>query len=116
MTYNNYNLNIQSDIEIRVVHEDQWDMDLLVPIDYRTLRLSSTLQNKGLFEGIQFPSVYGVLIRIAKSKDNNCATIHVLRNIDLNSSVANFELNYEHLTLSLNEYDLFCNLAISGEA
>ncbi len=112
MVFSHYNLYIISDFDIRIVHEDQWDIDLLIPLNNRTLNFSSKIQTQDLFDIIQFPHVYGLLVRIAKSDDNNSATLHVLRNIDLNSTIASFELNYENLILSIENYSLYCRMNI----
>ncbi len=112
MVYNNYNLYIISDFEIRTVHEDQWDADLLVPVNNRTLNFSSALEGQGLFDTLQFPRVYGLMIRIAKSADNNRAAFHVLKNIDLNSAIANFDLDYCNLIFRVEEHDLHCSIRI----
>ena len=112
MTYNHYNLNIESDFEIRVVHENSLDIDLLIPLNFRSLDFSFT-KSQGLpLNKIQFPRVYGLMIRIAKADANNYGTIHILNSIDLLSSIANFQLDYLALTLLLKNKEFYCEFTI----
>lgn len=110
MTYDNYNLSIISDFEIRNVREDNEDVDLLIPINNRSLNILFKDMPDYIHDKFQFPSVYGVMIRISKAKDNNIATLHILRNIDLYSSSVNFELEYEALTFNFMDCTLYCEL------
>lgn len=100
MNFNNHGLSVISDFEIRVLREDQDDVDLLIPINHRSLNLFFCTMPNYLNNRFQFNRIYGILIRIAKYQ-NNYATIHILRNIDLNSSFLNFEFSYDNHLLKL---------------
>ncbi len=100
MKFEDYGLSVISDFEIRVLRENENDMDLLIPIKHRPVNLILGELPDYLNNRFQFNSIYGILMRIAKYQ-NNYATVHILRNIDLNSSFLNFEICYENHLLKL---------------
>ena len=52
---------------------------------------------------IQFTEIKNIIIRFSTEKENDYCTIHLLRNIDLHSAVANFIINYkDHLIVLKN--------------
>ncbi len=61
-------------------------------LDYRSVNIED--DKMSFFNSrIQFPKVKAMIIRI--SSESHLATIHLLRDIDLLSAFANFEINYQ---------------------
>lgn len=85
------NLNLECDFDVRIIREDELDTDLFIDLKYRTVDINF-LENEILKSRLQFISVRGILIRICEK--NHDATIHLMRDIDLNSAFCNFEINY----------------------
>lgn len=112
MIYNSYGLYIECDFEIRIVREDDTDADLLIPIKGRPLNVFLSNMPCYIKDKFQFPSVYGILIRIAKADDNNIATVHILKNIDLLASIMNFEIDYKDMVFSIFDTAFSCEWMI----
>lgn len=111
MKFEDYGLSIISDFEIRILRENEDDMDLLIPINHRALNLVFCELPDYLKHRFQVNNIYGILIRIAKHL-NNDATIHILRNIDLDSSFLNFEICYDNHLLNIKDCTSFIELII----
>lgn len=111
MKFEDYGLFIISDFEIRVLREDENDIDFLIPINNRPINLIFCELPDYLNNRFQLNSSYGVLIRMAKYQ-NNQATIHTLKNIDLNSSFLNFEISYTNHLLKLKDCTSFIEFVI----
>lgn len=94
MKFEKSNLLIESDFEIRMVREENEDVDILIPLENRTLNLYFDDIPKYVKSRLQFPMIKNIIIRFSNSNDNNILTVHLLRNIDFQSSVANFEIDY----------------------
>lgn len=105
--YRKGNLFIKSDFEIRTFMEDGKDVDLFIPLDYRTLNLNIEGLPYYMDDRIQLNEVRNIIIRFSMEKDNDKCTIHFLRNIDLQSAVMNFVIDYsEHyIRLEKKEYN-----------
>lgn len=103
MKFEDYSLSLISDFEIRVLREDEDDVDLLVPINHRPINIVFCDMPDYFNDRFQLNSIYGILIRITKYQ-NNRATIHILKNIDLNSSFINFEICYDHHLFKLIDH------------
>jgi len=112
MIYCKGNFYLDCDFDIRVVREEGDDIDLFIPLDNRTLNLNldSTVY---LNSRIQFPAVRNVIIRYSADLKNNVATIHLLRNIDFQSSLANFEVFYENRVINIKDKKFFVEMSIS---
>ncbi|WP_283591429.1 hypothetical protein [Clostridium butanoliproducens] len=109
--FNNYNLNIVSDFEIKTFREDENDIDLLISLDNRTLNLnvdSSLIKSRMQFTGVQ-----GILIRACKG-DNNIATIHLLKDKGIHSTICNFEIDYSNLFLEINSMKFYVEMSIAN--
>ncbi|WP_042277172.1 hypothetical protein [Faecalimicrobium dakarense] len=92
------NLNLDTDFEYRIIREEENDIDLFIDINYRSLDVNS--QGSNLFSSrIQFPFVRSLILRI--SKENNLMTVHLMRDIDLFSAFANFEVDYKDSIISI---------------
>ncbi|WKK93416.1 hypothetical protein Q0Y04_03225 [Clostridioides difficile] len=85
------NLNLNLDFDYRIIREENDDVDIFIDINYRSLDIDTDGSN--LFNSrIQFPFVRALILRL--NKNNQCMTIHLLRDIDLFSAFANFEVDY----------------------
>lgn len=100
--YNNYNLKLISDYPIRIVYEDELDLDLIIELNRRPLNLYlPELPAYFLKNRLQLNKIKSIIIRISKDYLNNTCTIHFLDNIDLYSSVLNFEILYKEKIIEI---------------
>lgn len=104
--YRKGNLLILSDFEIRPFVEEGPDIDLIVPLDNRTLNLYIEGMPGYIDERLQLLEVRNILIRFSIEENNSLCTVHFLRNIDLKSAIMNFVFNYENHNIYIrnNEY------------
>ncbi|RDY25430.1 hypothetical protein CHL78_018210 [Romboutsia weinsteinii] len=92
------NLNLDTDFEYRIIREEDNDLDLFIDVNYRSLDINN--DNSGFFKSrIQFPFVRSLILRIDKT--SNIMTVHVMRDIDLLSAFANFEIEYADSVISI---------------
>lgn len=105
--FNNYNLNINSDFEIKVFREDENDVDLLISIDNRTLNLN--MDSYCIRSRMQFTGVQGILIRACKD-NNNIATIHLLKDKGIHSTICNFEVDYIDLIIEIRSMEFYVDM------
>jgi len=103
MIYMRNNFCIDCDFDIRVVREEGNDVDLFIPIDNRTLNLYLNRAPEYLHSRLQFPMVRNIIIRFSLSNENNIATLHFLKSIDLQSSLVNFEINYDNYIIDIKD-------------
>lgn len=101
-----------SDFEIRIVREDDRDIDLLVPLDLRTLNLFIDKIPDFLDSRFQFTEVRNIIIRLTKNIDDNYCTIHLLDSVDIHSAIMNFTMNYEEHSIYIlkGDYSVEMNL------
>lgn len=105
MEYRRGNLLIESDFEIRTIMEDGSDIDLFIPIDYRTLNLEIDDLPSFMDNRIQLNEVRSIIIRFSMEEGNNYCTIHFLKNIDLQSATMNFVMDYSEHRIRLTKGD-----------
>lgn len=110
MVYNEYNLVLKSDFEIRIVRENNSDIDLFIPLTKTVLNIQFIDLPTYLGNKFQCLDVFALLFRISKLKNNNTLTLHVLKDIDLNSSILHFELNYERIQFNLSDLASYSEL------
>lgn len=92
------NLKFDCDLDFRVVDREDNSIDIFIETDNRTVNVYD--EGSNFFDSrIQFPKVRTVLLRL--SKDSTLMTVHLLRDIDLLSAFANFEINYRESILSV---------------
>lgn len=92
------NIDLDIDFEYRIIREDENDMDLFIDINYRSLDIDCNDSN--FFSSrVQFPFVRSLIIRL--SKTNKTITVHLMRDIDLFSAFANFEVDCEDSIFSI---------------
>ncbi|NLC03497.1 MAG: hypothetical protein GX787_04355 [Tissierellia bacterium] len=92
---------LNSDFEIRVVREDKDDIDLLIPLDLRTLNLCIDQMPSFIDNRFQFNEVRNIILRIAKVDQNNLCTIHLLNSVDIHSAIMNFTMNYKEHSIDI---------------
>lgn len=96
-------INLDCDFEYRTIREEDDDIDIYVDVNYRCLDIELG-ENNFFNSRIQFPYVRSILLRINKNMET--ITIHLMRDIDLFSAFANFELDLSDSVLSIkNEYE-----------
>ena len=96
-------LSLETDFDFRIIREEDSDIDLFIDINYRSVDIDT---NKDSFfnSRIQFPYVRSLILRI--NKESNVMTVHLMRDIDLFSAFANFEVNYDNCTINIkNEFE-----------
>ena len=96
-------LSLDTDFDFRVIREEDNDIDLFIDINYRSLDIDT--DNNGFFNSrVQFPFVRSLILRI--NKESNIMTVHLMRDIDLFSAFANFEVNYDNCVINIkNEFE-----------
>ncbi len=112
MIFSKENFYIDSDFEIRIVREDENDVDLFIPIGNRTLNLYFGDTMDVLNSRMQFSIVRNLVLRFSMGLANNIATIHMLKNIDLHSSIVNFEINYSDHIIEIKDKEYFVEMSI----
>ena len=96
-------INFDCDFEYRIIREEDDDLDIYVDVNYRFLDIELG-ENNFFNSRIQFPFVRSVLLRINKNLDT--ITVHLMRDIDLFSAFANFELDLSNQILCIkNQYE-----------
>ena len=92
------NLNLDTDFEYRIIREEENDLDLFIDLNYRSLDIDTN--NNTLFSSrIQFPFVRSIILRL--NKNDYTMTVHLMRDIDLFSAFANFEVNYKDAIIAI---------------
>lgn len=112
--YNNYNLNMKSDFEIRELHNFEDDIDLIVDTNRSVVNLILEELPEYIDSRFQFTEVNHILFRISKNQDINLCTIHFLRVIDLNSSLMNFVLDISKTRIEINKSQYQINMEIKN--
>lgn len=92
--------------------EDGPDIDLIIPLEYRTLNLYIDGMPDYFNSRIQLLGVKNILIRFSTLEDNTLCTIHFLRNIDLQSAVMNFIFDYKEHFIKLKEQEYSAEIYI----
>ena len=96
-------INFDCDFEYRIIREEDDDLDIYVDVNYRCLDIELG-ENNFFNSRIQFPFVRSVLLRI--NKNLGTITVHLMRDIDLFSAFANFELDLSNQILCIkNQYE-----------
>lgn len=107
-SFTNREFVLNSDFEIRIVREDDQDIDLLIPLELRTLNLYIDQMPNFLDDRFQFTEVRNIIIRITKNSENSYCTIHLLNSVDIHSAIMNFTMDFEKHTIEIikNEYSV----------
>lgn len=97
------NLHLDTDFNSRIIREEGNDIDLFIDINYRSLDID-TNGDTFFSSRIQFPYVRALILRI--NKESNVMTVHLMRDIDLFSAFANFEVNYDNCVINIkNDFE-----------
>ena len=104
-SFSNEEFVLNSDFEIRVVREDKDDIDLLIPLDLRTLNLFIDQMPTFIENRFQFNEVRNIILRITKVDHNNLCTIHLLNSVDIHSAIMNFTMNYKEHSIDIIKND-----------
>ncbi|WP_069997423.1 hypothetical protein [Cellulosilyticum sp. I15G10I2] len=99
-----FNIDLVTNLEVRTIQRGE-DIDLFI----QTLGIPIHLEiQDSSYSRIQFPQVRAVLIRM--SPTNSAITCHILRDIDLFSSFANFEVHKPLKEIVLYKQDSYIDL------
>lgn len=94
-------LKLDSDFDYRIIREEDNDIDLYIDINYRCVNIN--VGESQIFNSrIQFPYVRSILLRI--NKESYLMTVHLMRDIDLFSAFANFEVDYSNSVFEIKNY------------
>lgn len=91
-------LCLNTDFNFRIIREEGNDIDLFIDINYRSLDID-TCEDSFFNSRVQFPYVRSLILRI--NKESNVMTVHLMRDIDLFSAFANFEINYDNCIVNI---------------
>lgn len=112
MILNENNFSLNCDFEIRTIREDEKDKDIIISLNRRTVNLYFNDLPKYIKSRIQLLDVQNIIIRYSKDEFNNICTIHILRNIDLHSSIMNFEIDYTNFKLEIKNKEYYVDFRI----
>ena len=112
--YEKSNLVIYSDFEIRVLREENNDIDLFIPLDLRVLNLHIYDMPEYISDRLQFTQVRNIIIRFTTDNHNNYCTIHFLKDIDLQSAIINFTVNYKDHNIKIMKADYSVEMYIEN--
>lgn len=93
------NLNLDTEFDYRIIREEDNDIDLFIDINYRSLDIDYGDSSIFFASRLQFPFVRSIILRF--NKLNNLMTVHLMRDIDLFSAFANFEIDYSNSSISI---------------
>lgn len=93
------NLNLDTEFDYRIIREEDNDIDLFIDINYRSLDIDCGDSSIFFASRLQFPFVRSIILRF--NKLNNLLTVHLMRDIDLFSAFANFEIDYSNSSISI---------------
>ena len=94
-------LILDSDFDYRIIREENNDVDLYIDINYRCVDINT--EKSQIFNSrIQFPYVRSILLRI--NKESCLMTVHLMRDIDLFSAFANFEVDYSNSIFRIKKF------------
>lgn len=115
MIYEKSNLKIVSDFEIKEIQKDEYNFDLVIPINFRCVNLYLSNAPKYVVSRVQFPSVKSILIRFCIIEDNNICTLHFLSDSGIHSTMANFEMDYSETNIEIIESEFFVEMKLLEE-
>lgn len=101
MLYTDGNYKLKSDFKIRTINHEKDDIDLIIPIENRVVNLNIPDLSPYILGRLQFTEVSSIMFRYNKDPNNNISTIHIMRSIDMNSALVNFEVSYKDLLFEI---------------
>ncbi|WP_250673367.1 hypothetical protein LZ906_014110 [Paraclostridium ghonii] len=93
------NLYLDTEFDYRIIRDEDDDVDLFIDINYRSVDIDCGDSNIFFASRLQFPFVRSIILRVNKS--TNLITVHFMRDIDLFSAFANFEIDCSHSSISI---------------
>lgn len=115
MLYKKSNLNIVSDFVIKEIQKDEYNVDLIIRVEYRCVNLYFDNFPKCINSRIQFPSVKSILIRFCTIEDNNTCTIHFLSDSGIHSTIANFEMDYNETYIEVKDKEFSVDVKLGAK-
>lgn len=115
MIYKKSNLKITSDFKVKEIQKDEYNIDLVIPVEYRCVNLYFDNFSKHINSRIQFPCVRSILIRFCTIEDNNLCTIHFLSDSGIHSTIANFEMDYSETYIEVKDKEFFVDMTMSAK-
>jgi len=112
MIYEKNNLNIASDFGVREIKKDEYNFDLIIPIDFRCVNMYLHNAPQYMKSRVQFPSVKSILVRVCIIEDNNICTVHFLSDSGIHSTMANFEIDYSETYMEIRDSEFFVEMKI----
>jgi hypothetical protein len=113
MIYEKSNLSIESDFVLKEIQKDEYNVDLVIQMDYRCVNLYFHNFPKYINSRIQFPTVKSMLIRFCTIEDNNICTIHLLSDSGIHSTIANFEMDYSETYIEVKDKEFSVDVKLS---
>ncbi|MBK5239724.1 hypothetical protein [Clostridium sp.] len=110
MIYEKKKLKIDSDFKVKQIQKDEYNIDLLIPLEYRCVNLYFTDFPKCINSRVQFPSVKTILIRFCIIEDNSICTIHFLSDSGVHSTIANFEMDYSETYIEIKDREFYVDM------
>jgi hypothetical protein len=111
--FNDYNLKVFSDFPIKTLKENEAEMDIIIPIDKRTVNLYIKDMPKLISSRIQYVDINSIMIRICKDLANNIGTVHFLIDSGVHSTICNFELDYSNCQLNILHKEFYIDFLIN---
>lgn len=102
MIFDKYDFYLDTDFPVRILRENDLEIDLIIDLDQRVLNLKG-IESEIISERIQFSTVRHVVIRLAKNSDEKIGTFLIMRSTDLSQPLASFTLNYSKHKTFLKE-------------
>jgi len=115
MIFERGNFYLESDFLVRIIREADDDLDIIIPVEDRTLNLYLKDSPDYLKSRIQFPLVKNIIIRFCILAESNTCTVHLLRNIDIHSSIVNFELDYSKNFIEVKREEYLTDFRIKSK-
>jgi len=115
MIYEKNNLKIISDFEIKEIKKDEHNIDLIIPMQQRCVNLYLENLPSYIKSRVQFPSVKSVLIRFCDIEHNNICTVHFLGDSGINSTIANFEMDFSKIFIEALDKEFFVDIKVRKE-
>lgn len=102
---NYFGINIETNLEVRTIKREE-DIDLFILTRGYPVHLNMTNSD---FSRIQFPNAKALLLRL--SPITTKVTCHILRDVDLFSSFANFEVDKQLKSIVIQELEGYTELS-----
>ena len=113
MIYEKSNLKMATDFKVREIEKDEYNIDLVIPIEHRCVNLYFDNFPQYINSRVQFPCVKSILIRFCNIEDNNICTIHFLSDSGIHSTMANFEMDYSKTSIEVKNKEFSVDIKMT---